>query len=67
MASGSEEGSRDADGDVDPSIFMTTDIQLLKQAWRNKKEETVEEYEGNGTVSLILSLYQMDLDRTQLL
>ncbi|PIA27801.1 hypothetical protein AQUCO_07500016v1 [Aquilegia coerulea] len=30
-------------------------------------EETVEEYEGNGTDPLTVSLYQMDLDRTQFL
>ncbi|KAF5193661.1 Dna replication complex gins protein sld5 [Thalictrum thalictroides] len=30
-------------------------------------EETVEEYDGNGTDPLTVSLYQMDLDRTQFL
>ncbi|KAF5194671.1 Dna replication protein-like protein [Thalictrum thalictroides] len=58
MASGSEEGlwfgfgSGSGDLDLDPSIAMTTD------------EETVEEYDGNGTDPLTVSLYQMDLDRT---
>lgn len=92
MASGSEGGLGfdSGDGDVDPSIAMTSDVELLKRAWRNEKaspeilqfqsslvqrsreqiqlmEDTVEEYEGNGTDPLTVSLYQMDLDRTQFL
>ncbi|XXG64597.1 hypothetical protein AAC387_Pa05g2503 [Persea americana] len=69
------------------SLAETTDVELLKRAWRNEKaapeiltfqanlvqrsreqiqllEETVEELSGNASDDLIISLYQMDLDRT---
>ncbi|RWR82567.1 DNA replication complex GINS protein SLD5 [Cinnamomum micranthum f. kanehirae] len=84
MASGSEEAfwtEEDAQ-----SLAETTDVELLKRAWRNEKaapeilsfqanlvqrsreqiqllEETVEELSGNASDDLIISLYQMDLDR----
>lgn len=45
------------DTDLDP-VYM---VKYLLQ------EETAEEYEGNGTDPLTVSLYQMDLDRTQFL
>ncbi|KAK1280172.1 hypothetical protein QJS04_geneDACA004595 [Acorus gramineus] len=71
----------------DPSIGATTDVELLRRAWRNEKagpeilqfqdalvqrareqiqllEGTVEEFMENGTDDLVISLYQMDLDRT---
>ncbi|KAF6152874.1 hypothetical protein GIB67_011345 [Kingdonia uniflora] len=90
MASGSEEGTELETEDIDKSIRLTTDVELLKQAWRNEKaspeilkfqadlvqrskeqiqlmEDTVEDYEGNGTDPLTISLYQMDLDRYQFL
>ncbi|CAA6668887.1 unnamed protein product [Spirodela intermedia] len=74
-------------GEDDASIAETTDVELLKRAWRNEKaapeillfeaglvqrareqiqllEETVEDFVENGTDDLIVSLYQMDLDRS---
>ncbi|XP_010259232.1 PREDICTED: DNA replication complex GINS protein SLD5 [Nelumbo nucifera] len=89
MASGSEQGLDTATEDYD-SLIATTDVELLKQAWRNEKaapeilqfqasliqrsreqiqlmEDTVEEFTENGTDPLTVSLYQMDLDRTQFL
>ncbi|KAI4344771.1 hypothetical protein L6164_011961 [Bauhinia variegata] len=72
------------------SLISTTDVELLKTAWRNEKaapeilryeidliqrirgqiqlmEETVDEFSAGGTDPLTVSLYQMDLDRTQFL
>ncbi|XP_078436174.1 DNA replication protein-like protein [Wolffia australiana] len=69
------------------SIAETTDVELLKRAWRNEKsapevlqfeaslvqrareqiqlmEETAEDLVENGADDLIVSLYQMDLDRS---
>lgn len=89
MAFGSEEGSGFPADDYE-SLIATTDVELLKRAWRNEKaapeilhfqtalvqrsreqiqlmEETVEEFGENGTDPLTVSLYQMDLDRTQFL
>ncbi|XP_077220582.1 DNA replication protein-like protein [Tasmannia lanceolata] len=83
MASGSE----DVFWSEEEEIAATTDVELLKRAWRNEKaapeilpfqqslvqrsreqiqllEETVEEFSGNASDELIVSLYQMDLDRT---
>ncbi|KAK1295286.1 hypothetical protein QJS10_CPA16g01678 [Acorus calamus] len=81
-------GSADATwSEQDPSIGATTDVELLRRAWRNEKagpeilqfqdalvqrareqiqllEGTVEEFMENGTDDLVISLYQMDLDRT---
>ncbi|KAG7991154.1 hypothetical protein I3843_02G060800 [Carya illinoinensis] len=77
------------DGDYE-ALISTTDVELLKRAWRNEKaapeilhfesaliqrirgqiqlmEETVEEFSGSGIDPLSVSLYQMDLDRTQYL
>ncbi|KAG6476190.1 hypothetical protein ZIOFF_065426 [Zingiber officinale] len=86
MASGS--GTWSAEAEVDESLLAaTTDVDLLKRAWRNEKaapeilqfeaslvlrireqikliEETVEEFVDNGVDDLIVSLYQMDLDRS---
>jgi len=65
----------------------TTDIELLKRAWRNEKaapeilrfdsplvsrvheqiqllEETLDDFADSGVDDLVVSLYQMDLDRT---
>ncbi|MQL71821.1 hypothetical protein Taro_004147, partial [Colocasia esculenta] len=84
MGGGEEEN---AWGEDEASIAETTDVELLKRAWRNEKaapeilqfqkgliqrareqiqllEETVEEFVENGTDDLIVSLYQMDLDRS---
>ncbi|KAM0948452.1 putative DNA replication complex GINS protein SLD5 [Dioscorea sansibarensis] len=89
MASGSEPWSSEL-GEEDGSIAETTDVELLKRAWRNEKaapeilqfqaalvlrareqiqllEGTVEEFVENGVDDLVVSLYQMDLDRTQFL
>ncbi|CAL9162334.1 DNA replication complex GINS protein SLD5-like [Musa acuminata AAA Group] len=78
----SEEAEEDAS-----SLAGTTDVELIKRAWRNEKaapeilqfegplvlrvreqiqllEETVEESTENGSNDLVVSLYQMDLDRT---
>ncbi|XP_074561640.1 DNA replication complex GINS protein SLD5 [Curcuma longa] len=88
MASGSGAWSAEAEAEVDESLLAaTTDVELLKRAWRNEKaapeilqfeaalvlrireqikliEETVEEFVDNGVDDLIVSLYQMDLDRS---
>ncbi|KAJ0980576.1 hypothetical protein J5N97_008831 [Dioscorea zingiberensis] len=89
MASGSEPWSSGV-AEEDALIGETTDVELLKRAWRNEKaapeilqfqaalvlrareqiqllEGTVEEFVGNGVDDLAVSLYQMDLDRTQFL
>ncbi|WVZ96221.1 hypothetical protein U9M48_041888 [Paspalum notatum var. saurae] len=65
----------------------TTDVELLKRAWRNEKaapeilrfdsplvsrvreqiqllEETLDDFSDSGVDDLVVSLYQMDLDRT---
>nr|CAB3461156.1 unnamed protein product [Digitaria exilis] len=65
----------------------TTDVELLKRAWRNEKaapevlrfdsplvsrvreqiqllEETLDDFADSGVDDLVVSLYQMDLDRT---
>ncbi|CAD5334379.1 unnamed protein product [Arabidopsis thaliana] len=86
MASNSEAG-----GSADYETLMSTsDVELLKRAWRNEKaapeilqyegalvdrakeqielvEETIEDYVENGIDPLVVSLYQMDLDRAQFL
>ncbi|CAM8975046.1 unnamed protein product [Rhodiola kirilowii] len=72
------------------SLIGTTDVELLKKAWRHEKvapeilrfetalvqrsreqvqlmDETVEEFAQSGVDPLTVSLYQMDLDRTQFL
>ncbi|CAO2821463.1 unnamed protein product [Amaranthus hypochondriacus] len=72
------------------SLMATSDVELLKKAWRNEKsapeilefqvslvqrsreqiqlmEETIEEYTKNGFDPLIVSVYQMDMDRAQYL
>ncbi|CAN1356392.1 DNA replication complex GINS protein SLD5 [Linum perenne] len=72
------------------TLISTTDVELLKIAWRNEKaapeilpyeaalihrikeqielaEQNVEISESNGEDPLTISLYQMDLDRTQFL
>lgn len=87
MASGSEDAVQNNDYE---SLMSTTDVELLKRAWRHEKaapeilryeaslvqrtreqiqlmEETVEEFAESGTDPLTVSLYQMDLDRTQFL
>ncbi|KAF5950871.1 hypothetical protein HYC85_012864 [Camellia sinensis] len=76
MDSGSGEGSMMDDYE---SLISTTDAELLKRSWRNEKaapeilqfelslEETVEESMTSGVDPLTVSLYQMDLDRTQFL
>ncbi|XP_008791696.2 DNA replication complex GINS protein SLD5 [Phoenix dactylifera] len=94
MASGSGSGSgsgseRWSEGlETEAAMAMeTTDVELLKRAWRNEKaapeilqfeaalvlrareqiqllEETLEEFTENGVDDLVVSLYQMDLDRT---
>uniref|UniRef100_A0A8R7PXV5 GINS subunit domain-containing protein n=1 Tax=Triticum urartu TaxID=4572 RepID=A0A8R7PXV5_TRIUA len=69
------------------SAAATTDVELLKRAWRNEKaapeilhfdsalvsrareqiqllEETLDDFTDNGVDDLVVSLYQMDLDRT---
>ncbi|KAL4185624.1 hypothetical protein AMTRI_Chr10g231580 [Amborella trichopoda] len=83
MASGSE----DTFWTQDPEVAASTDVELLKRAWRNEKaspeilrfegplvervreqiellEQTVEELRAEGKDELMISLYQMDLDRT---
>ncbi|KAG2261121.1 hypothetical protein Bca52824_068200 [Brassica carinata] len=85
MASNSDMGSADFE-----SLSSTSDVELLKRAWRNEKaapeilpyegalverakgqielvEENIEDYVKNGIDPLVVSLYQMDLDRTQFL
>ncbi|EOA12591.1 hypothetical protein CARUB_v10027087mg [Capsella rubella] len=87
MASNSEEGESSADYET---MMSTSDVELLKRAWRNEKaapeilqyegalvqrakeqielvEETIDDYVENGIDPLVVSLYQMDLDRTQFL
>ncbi|XP_010914588.1 DNA replication complex GINS protein SLD5 isoform X2 [Elaeis guineensis] len=90
MASGSGSGSERWSEDLETEVAMamgTTDVELLKRAWRNEKaapeilqfeaalvlrareqiqllEETVEEFTENGVDDLVVSLYQMDLDRS---
>lgn len=72
------------------ALVSTTDVELLKRAWRNEKaapeilrfethlidrvagqlqlmEETVDDFVESGIDPLTVSLYQMDLDRTQFL
>ncbi|KAJ7970174.1 DNA replication complex GINS protein SLD5 [Quillaja saponaria] len=72
------------------TLISTTDVELLKRAWRNEKaapeilqfetdliqrireqillmDETVEEFTSSGIDPLTVSLYQMDLDRSQFL
>ncbi|KAJ6429610.1 hypothetical protein OIU84_021085 [Salix udensis] len=71
-------------------LISTTDVELLKRAWRNEKaapeilqfesslvqrikeqielaEQNEEIFEANNIEPLTVSLYQMDLDRTQFL
>ncbi|KAF9677201.1 hypothetical protein SADUNF_Sadunf08G0083200 [Salix dunnii] len=71
-------------------LISTTDVELLKRAWRNEKaapeilqyesslvqrikeqielaEQNEEIFEANNIDPLTVSLYQMDLDRTQFL
>ncbi|CAH8299429.1 unnamed protein product [Eruca vesicaria subsp. sativa] len=85
MASNSDMGSADFE-----SLSSTSDVELLKRAWRNEKaapeilpyegdlverakgqielvEGNIEDYVENGMDPLVVSLYQMDLDRTQFL
>lgn len=75
------------EGEGRASIAETTDVELLKRAWRNEKaapeilkfesdliqrsreqiqllEDTVAEDIDGGVDDLVVSLYQMDLDRT---
>ncbi|XP_021730363.1 DNA replication complex GINS protein SLD5-like isoform X1 [Chenopodium quinoa] len=70
------------------SLMGTSDVELLKRAWRNEKsapeilqfqsslvlrsreqiqlmEETIEEFTRSGFDPLIVSIYQMDMDRAQ--
>uniref|UniRef100_A0A803N2B0 DNA replication complex GINS protein SLD5 n=1 Tax=Chenopodium quinoa TaxID=63459 RepID=A0A803N2B0_CHEQI len=70
------------------SLMATSDVELLKRAWRNEKsapeilqfqsslvlrsreqiqlmEETIEEFTKSGFDPLIVSIYQMDMDRAQ--
>ncbi|KAK9288632.1 hypothetical protein L1049_017092 [Liquidambar formosana] len=90
MASGSEEGGTGIQIDEYESLISTTDVELLKRAWRHEKAapeilqyegtlvqrireqiqlmvETVEEFAESGIDPLTVSLYEMDLDRTQFL
>ncbi|GLT41165.1 hypothetical protein SLA2020_152490 [Shorea laevis] len=89
MASGAGDWSSSPIDDYE-TLISTTDVELLKRAWRNEKaspeilpfqddlvkrakeqiqlmEETVDEFEESGHDPLIVSLYQMDLDRAQFL
>nr|POE88625.1 dna replication complex gins protein sld5 [Quercus suber] len=89
MASEAGEGSTAGMDDYE-TLISTTDVELLKKAWRNEKaapeilrfetsliqrirgqiqlmEENIEEFAGSGIDPLTVSLYQMDLDRTQYL
>lgn len=84
--------SRDGDGSTEDyeTLIQTTDVELLKRAWRQEKaapeilkfetdlitrltgqielvEENVEQDSQSGIDPLTVSLYQMDLDRTQFL
>ncbi|EFH54500.1 hypothetical protein ARALYDRAFT_907364 [Arabidopsis lyrata subsp. lyrata] len=47
--------------------MSTSDVELLKRVWREGGEETIEDYVENGIDPLMVSLYQMDLDRAQFL
>ncbi|XP_012084097.1 DNA replication complex GINS protein SLD5 [Jatropha curcas] len=90
MATGSVEESTSAFVDDYETLISTTDVELLKRAWRNEKaapeilhyeaslvqrikeqielaEQNVEIFEADGVDPLTVSLYQMDLDRTQFL
>lgn len=72
------------------SLMKTSDVELLKKAWRNEKaapeilqfqaslvqrsreqiqlmEEAIEDFTRSGSDPLIVSVYHMDLDRTQYL
>lgn len=87
MASGSQAGVPIDDYET---LISTSDVELLKRAWRHEKaapeilqyesslvqrateqiqllEETVDEFTESGADPLTVSLYQMDLDRTQFL
>ncbi|CAI0543165.1 unnamed protein product [Linum tenue] len=83
MDSGTGEGSTSFTDDYE-TFISTTDVDLLKRAWRNEKaapeilqyeaalrsslqEQNVEASEADGEDPLTMSLYQMDLDRTQFL
>ncbi|KAJ8422723.1 hypothetical protein Cgig2_004569 [Carnegiea gigantea] len=89
MAGGSGSGSGLSMEDFE-SLMKTSDVELLKKAWRNEKaapeilqfqaslvqrsqeqiqlmEETIEDFTRSGLDPLIVSVYQMDLDRTQYL
>ncbi|KAK8998855.1 hypothetical protein V6N11_070037 [Hibiscus sabdariffa] len=89
MASSAGEWSAEQIDDYE-ALISTTDVELLKKAWRNEKaspeilpfeealvkrakeqiqlmEETVDDFEESGHDPLIVSLYQMDLDRVQFL
>ncbi|KAM5568707.1 DNA replication complex GINS protein SLD5 [Rosa sericea] len=84
--------ARDGDGSTEEyeTLIQTTDVELLKRAWRQEKaapeilkfetdliarltgqielvEENVEQDAQSGIDPLTVSLYQMDLDRTQFL
>ncbi|KAK3137527.1 hypothetical protein QOZ80_5BG0453510 [Eleusine coracana subsp. coracana] len=75
------------DDDDESASAATTDVELLKRAWRNEKaapevlrfdkdlvdrvreqiqllEETLDDFTDSGVDDLVVSLYQMDLDRT---
>ncbi|GAB4842995.1 hypothetical protein Ancab_012973 [Ancistrocladus abbreviatus] len=91
MASGLEDGSGlPMSMDDYESLMATSDVELLKRAWRNEKgapeilqfqadlvqrsreqiqlmEDTIEEFTKGSFDPLILSIYQMDLDRAQYL
>ncbi|KAJ9181789.1 hypothetical protein P3X46_005847 [Hevea brasiliensis] len=90
MATGSGEESTSAIMDDYETLISTTDVELLKRAWRNEKaapeilqyesslvqrikeqielaEQNVEMFEADSIDPLTVSLYQMDLDRTQFL
>ncbi|XP_050372566.1 DNA replication complex GINS protein SLD5-like isoform X2 [Argentina anserina] len=85
-------GERDGEGSAEEyeTLIQTTDVELLKKAWRQEKaapeimkfeadliarltgqielvEENVEQDAQSGIDPLTVSLYQMDLDRTQFL
>ncbi|CAL9233960.1 unnamed protein product [Arabidopsis halleri] len=51
--------------------MSTSDVELLKRAWREggagDSSKTIEDYVENGIDPLVVSLYQMDLDRAQFL
>ncbi|KAL6609550.1 hypothetical protein ACP70R_039519 [Stipagrostis hirtigluma subsp. patula] len=79
--------SWDDDESAAAAEAATTDVELLKRAWRNEKaapeilrfdsplvsrvreqiqllEETLDDFADSGVDDLVVSLYQMDLDRT---